>query len=158
MRLLGTLLSVVVLAGFFFGSGCDSDPKPSLVVTITSPTPGQQIAMTILLATGSGSFIVSGTSKEVPSGMRVYVLVHPTVPFSPEWGVYPANPRPDGGWSTESWYGGATFPPQQGNEFQIQAVVASPGFDRGQVVDGPEALAPEARSNLVNISIGSTTE
>lgn len=133
-------------------------PKPS--VAITNPAAGQQIEMTTLPSTGSGSFMVSGISTEVfanPS-LRVYVLVHPAEPFASGWWIQqPATVDRNGQWTMQAWYGAHAFPPQPGNRIDLMAIVSTPVLVAGRVqISDPKDIEPVAQSDIIGVSIGST--
>ena len=135
-------------------------PKPS--VAITSPVTGQQVEVRLLTETGSGAFMVSGTSSEVfaDPDLQVYVLVHPSDPFAGGWWIQQsATVDRNGQWTTQAWIGSKDFPPQIGHQVDILAVVADPRRIADRVwIANPKNIRPVAQSDIVRISLGSITK
>lgn len=131
-------------------------PPPQ--IAITSPMAGQQIEVRILSETGSGSFVVSGTSSGVFTNpnLRLYVLVHPADPFATGWWIQqPATVDRNGQWTTVAWYGAKEFPPKTGNKIDILAVAADPSRVGNRLQTGdPKDINPVAQSDIVRVSIG----
>jgi len=158
-RLLYAVLAGVIAAITFFGLWLAYGalaPRPT--VAITSPAAGQQIEVTILPATGAGSFTVAGTSTEVfaDPDLRVYVLVHPADPYASGWWIQqPATVDRNGGWSTQAWIGSTDFPPHQGDRIDLLVIAAAPDAVAGRTqVSDPKDLSPAAQSDIVQVSIG----
>jgi hypothetical protein len=133
-------------------------PRPS--VELLSPTPSQQIETRLDPKGGqSVSFSVTGNSSRVGSNpqLRIYVLVHSVEPPDSNWWIQsPAVINPNGNWTVTAWYGSSSSPPQLGNKFAILAVASPPiSLTLPPNVSDPSEIHPEARSNIVQVSIGS---
>jgi len=131
---------------------------PPTEVAIATPAERQAIEVRLLPETGSGSFMVSGTSEEVfddPS-LRLYVLVHPADPFAAGWWVQQsAAVDRSGRWTTQAWIGNAASMPHVGDKIDIVAIAADPARVGGRTqLSDPKDAQPAAQSDIVGVSIG----
>ncbi len=166
---LTVIMGVAVIVGLLLGLATwlfltRSEP----MLTIATPGSGKNVTVVRQPDTGSVRFTVSGNSSDVASNvvasdsrLEIYILVRP--PSAPSWYVQPpADIEPAGDWTALAWYGSKQFPPQEGDNVSILAIVARPrDIEKGRVVEegdmqlrDPRDASPLAQSDVIKLRIG----